>query len=211
MDDQYSEFLYDGDMLTTINTYDGEQLVETYRLSYDKKRLSHISVENNLQAKRSPMWSPMNLFMPVQGVEYATNVFVRDSKREKYDFSNAEVDFLWDGDNIKYMKMQLQRPDSIQKLVFSYVYDQSLSPMNRFFILNVDRLMLNDKPSYAFCSKNNPSSIFVTEEYDVYSRSKAYYYSYDCYKKYPTKVYEPFLNDQNKWDSLLVSSYQYLN
>ena len=210
MEDQYSEFLYNGDMLTTINTYDGDRKVETYQLSYDKKKLSHISIENNMQAKRCAQWSPISLFMPVNDGMSTAPLFDRNSKREQYDFSNAEVDFIWDGDNIKYMKMSLQRPDSMQKLVFSYVYDESLNPMNRFFIMNVDHLMLNDKPSYLFCSKNNPASVYRTEEYGVYSKSKSYYYSYECYKNYPTKVYEPFLNSQNKWDTLLIYSYQYL-
>lgn len=210
MDDQHSEFLYDGDVLTTINTYDGDRKVETYSLSYDKKKLSHISIENDLQAKRCALWSPISFFLPVQTESSVASPFSSDSKREQYDFSSAEVDFVWDGDNVKYMKMSLQRPDSVQKLVYSYVYDESLNPMNRFFVMNVDHTMLNDKPSYLFCSKNNPASIYRTEEYGVHSQSKSFYYSYDSYKKYPTKVYEPFLNEFNKWDSLLLYSYQYL-
>jgi hypothetical protein len=210
MDDQHSDFLYDGDVLTTINTYDGDRKVETYQLSYDNKKLSHISIENDLQAKRCALWSPMNFLMPVQKESTMASLFSSDTKREHYDFSSAEVDFVWDGDNIKYMKMNLQRPDSVQKLVFSYVYDESLNPMSHFFIMNVDHQMLNDQPSYLFCSKNNPVSVYRTEEHGVHSQSKSYYYTYECYNKYPTKVYEPYLNDQNKWDSLLIYTYQYL-
>lgn len=210
IEDQYSEFLYDGDALKTINTYDGDRKVETYQFSYDKKKLSHISIQNDLNAKRCAFWSPMSFFMPVQKEPSMASLLSSDSKREKYDFLSAEVDFVWDGDNIKYMRMDLQRPDSMQKLVFTYVYDESLNPKNHFFVMNVDHMLLNDQPSYLFCSKNNPVSIYRTEEYDVHSQSKSYYYSYECYKKYPTKVYEPYLNEQNMWDSLLIYTYQYL-
>ncbi len=212
MDGQHSEFLYDGDMLTTINTYDGDQKVESYQLSYDKKKLSHISIENDLHAKRCAVWSPMSLFVPVNQQISTNSLPASDSKREKYDFSNAEIDFIWDGDNVKYMKMQLTRPDSIQRLVVSYVYDQKLNPMKGFFLMNVDHQMLNDQPQYTFCSKNNILSAMVTDQYDdVFSRTRSYTYSYDYYQNFPTKVYSTFVNIETlKEDSTLIYSYQYL-
>lgn len=212
MDGQHSEFLYDGDKLTTINTYDGDRKVESYQLSYDKKKLSHVSIENDLQAKRCAVWSPLSLFVPVNQQISTISLATSDSKREKYDFSNAEIDFVWDGDNVQYMKMQLTRPDSIQRLVFSYVYDQKLNPMNGFFILNVDHQMLNDQPHYTFCSKNNILSVMMTDQYDdVFSRTRSYTYSYDYYQNFPTKVYSTFVNIETlKEDSTLIYSYQYL-
>ena len=211
MEGQYSEFLYDGDKLTTINTYDGDRKVESYQLSYDKKKLSHISIENDMNAKRCAVWSPMSLFVPVNKQMSTIPLFANDSKKEKYDFSNAEIDLIWNGDNVQNMKMQLTRPDSIQRLVFSYVYDQNMNPMNGFFLMNVDHEMLNDQPQYTFCSKNNILSVMVTDQYDIFSTTKSYTYSYDYYQKYPTKVYSTFLNIETlKEDSTLIYSYQYL-
>lgn len=211
MGEQYSEFLYDGNQLTTINTYDGTRKVETYTFTFDKKKLSHISIVKDLNAKNFVSGVPLNLFVPADYDVIGTNMPNNDSKREQYDYSKAEIDFIWDGDNVQYMKMLLTRPDSIQKLTFSYVYDQSLNPKNGLFVLFPEQQLLNDNPSYSFCSKNNAISIFVTDEYDVFSNSKSYTYSYECYKKNPTKVYKTFIDKETGMpDSTLLYSYQYL-
>lgn len=211
MGDQYSEFLYDGNKLTTINTYHGTRKVETYSFTFEKKKLAHISIERDADTKESVSFFPLSLFVPT---DYCTteSVFSHgDSKREKYDFSKAEVDLIWQGDNVQYMKMQLTRPDSIQKLTFTYVYDQGINPRNGFFILFPEQQLLNDNPAYLFCSKNNAVSVFVTDQYDVHSKSDSYTYGYEYYKKYPTKVFKTFINVQTyNSDSTLLYSYQYL-
>lgn len=211
MGDQYSEFLYDGNELTTINTYEGDRKVETYTFTFEKKKLSQISIVKDANAKNLVSGSLLNLFVPADDNVMDILMPVTESKRELYNYSKAEVNFVWEGDNVKYMKMNLTRPDSIQKLTFTYVYDQSLNPKNGFFILFPEQQLLNDNPQYVFCSKNNAISIFVTDEYDVHSNTKSYTYSYDCYKKNPTKVYKTFINKETgKPDSTLLYSYQYL-
>lgn len=211
MGEQYSECLYDGNQLTTINTYDGTRKVETYTFTFEKKKLSHISIVKDLSAKKFISGVPLSLFVPVNSEVLGTMMSNNDSKREQYDYSKAEIDFIWEGDNVQYMKMQLTRPDSVQKLTFSYVYDQSLNPKNGFFSLFLEQQLLNDNPSYSFCSKNNATSIFVTDEYDVHSDTKSYTFSYECYKKNPTKVYKTFIDRvTGKPDSTLLYSYQYL-
>jgi len=211
MGEQYSEFLYDGNKLTTINTYDGTRKVETYTFTFEKNKLSHISIEKDLSAKNFISGIPLSLFVPADYDVMGTIIPNNESKREQYNYSKAEINLIWDGDNVQYMKMQLTRPDSVQKLTFSYVYDQSLNPKNGLFVLFPERQLLNDNPSYSFCSKNNAISIFVTDEYDVFSDSKSYTYSYECYKKNPTKVYKTFIDKETgKPDSTLLYSYQYL-
>ncbi len=209
-ENQYTEFLYEGNALTAINTYYQDQQVESYALTYDQKKLSHISIVKSGQKAYQSPFSVLSFFVPAHDQVMESCVDDAAVKRENYDYSSAEVDFIWDGDNIKYMKMKLARPDSMQRLTFTYTYDESLNPMYGFLDLQLDHALLNDKPSYIFCSKNNPLSIYRTDEYGVHSRSESYYYSYDYYKKYPTKVYEPFINADGKWDSLLLYSYQYL-
>lgn len=202
-DDEYSEFEYDGKLLTTIKTYSGEKLVETYELTYDNKKLSHISIQ-----KPSKNFSGSNFlpyFLPDGG-----RVLGDGGKAESYNFSSAEVDFHWDGDNVINMKMKLARPDSIQKLTVSYVYDDNINPMNRFLAIYLDHQLQNDRPQYNLCSQNNALSVSVTDEYDVFSRTKSYTYSYDYYKKYPTKVYStsPSTNHFGD-DSTLIYTYIY--
>lgn len=211
MGDQYSEFLYDGKKLTTINTYKGNRKVETYTFSFEKNKVSHITIVKDLNTDKSVSIFPLNFFFPVDYGLTETFMPNNDSKREQYDFSKAEIDLIWDEDNVKYQKMQLTRPDSVQKLTFTYVYDKSINPKNGFFVLFPEQQLLNDSPSYLFCSKNNAVSIFVTEEYGVFSRSNSFTYSYECYKNYPTKVYNTFINMQTlTQDSTLLYTYQYL-
>lgn len=211
MGEQYSEFLYDGDQLTTINTYDGSHKVETYTFTYEKKKVTHISIIKDLFAKNFVPGVPMNFFLPANDKVLKTINPDNGSKREDYNYTKAEIDFIWDGDNVQYMKMHLTRPDSIQKLTFTYVYDQGVNPFNGFFILFPERQLLNDNPSYLFCSKNNVVSVFVTDEYDVHSHSDSFTYGYEYYKKTPTKVYTTFINHKTGlMDSTLLYSYQYL-
>ena len=208
-ENQYSEFLYDGKLLTTINTYLRDELVETYHLTYDKNKLSHISIEKPAKgyydAGFLPLFSPGN-------ADVAEAVFpTRNSKYETYNYSSAEVDFQWTGDNVQYMRMQLARPDSIQHLTFSYVYDEKLNPKNGFLTMLTDHALINDDPQYVLCSKNNVLSVVVSDEYDIFSKNKSFYYSYDYYNKYPTKVYSNSLNIETfEEDSTLIYTYVYL-
>ena len=208
-DNQYTEFLYDGKLLTTINTYLRGILLETYHLTFDKNKLAHISIEK--PAKGTGDAGLLPFFIP-GNPDVAETIFpIKDSKIESYNYSSAEIDFQWNGDNVQYMRMELARPDSTQHLVFSYVYGKSLNPKNGFLSLLMDHEMLNDQPQYLFCSKNNPLNILVTDKYDIFSETKSFTYGYDCYKDYPTKIYSTFFNRETmKEDSTLIYTYVYL-
>lgn len=207
--DEYTEFLYDGKLLTTINTYQKDQLMETYSLSYEKGKLSNMVVKKTTKEARNG--SLLAWFLPGNGCEWDSRVVSHGEKSESYNFSSANMDFQWDGDNVKYVKMKIDRPDSVQKLTFSYVYDDKLNPLNRFLGLYLDHQLLNDAPQYCFCSKNNTVGVSVTDEYDVFSDTESFTYSYDYYKKWPTKVYSTFVNRETmNEDSVLLYSYIYL-
>lgn len=204
MDGYYSDFIYDGKELRTIKTYSGSQLVESYQLSFNKDKLSHISIKK--PAKGGANSELMGLFIP--GGDQLLHS--RESKSENYDYSSAEMDFVWDGDNVQYLKMSIARPDSMQRLTFSYVYDDKMNPKCGFLSLYPIQTMLNDEPQYQFCSKNNIVSVMVTDEYDIFSNTESFTYSYEYYKNYPTKVYFTFLNKETwRQDSTLIYSYIY--
>ena len=208
-DNEYSEFLYDGKLLTTINTYLRDVLVETYKLTYKKNKLDHISITKPSKGMDNVGMLPF--FVP-GNADLIDSIFPKkDSKIETYNYSSAEIDFHWDGDNVQYMRMKIARPDSIQKLTFSYVYDENLNPKNGFLTLLTDHALINDRPQYLLCSKNNVLNVLVTNEYDVFSTTKSYTYSYDCYNKFPTKVYSTKIDNQT-WeeDSTLIYTYVYL-
>ena len=84
---------------------------------YDHKKLSHIDIE--VKGAHKGTHSLLDCFIPGGEIMMADMCF-SDSKRERYDFSAASIDYIWEGDNVGYMKMRLTRPDSIQKLTFSY-------------------------------------------------------------------------------------------
>ena len=208
MDDQHSDFEYDGKTLTTIKTYYGDQLVETYSITLDKQKLSHISIHKSAKSVAGTSSDILRLFSP----ELDTYLSKSDAKREHYDYSSAEIDFTWEKDNVKYMKMIINRPDSVQKLTFSYVYDENVNPKKNFFSLLLDHVLLNDEPQTFFCSANNAVGIYVTDSYDIFSESTSFTYAYDYYKKYPTKVYSTSLDDETfteKKDLLYSFEYQY--
>ena len=202
-DNEYSEFLYDGKMLTTINTYLHDVLMETYKLTYNKNKLAHISITKPSKGMDNVGMLPF--FVP-GNADLIDSIFPKkDSKIETYNYSSAEIDFQWDEDNVQYMRMKIARPDSIQKLTFSYVYDNNLNPKNGFLTMLTDHALINDRPQYLLCSKNNVLNVLVTNEYDVFSTTKSYTYSYDYYNKYPMKVYSTKI-DNYTWeeDSTLI-------
>ena len=208
-DNEYSEFLYDGKMLTTINTYLHDVLMETYKLTYNKNKLAHISITKPSKGMDNVGMLPF--FVP-GNADLIDSIFPKkDSKIETYNYSSAEIDFQWDEDNVQYMRMKIARPDSIQKLTFSYVYDNNLNPKNGFLTMLTDHALINDRPQYLLCSKNNVLNVLVTNEYDVFSTTKSYTYSYDYYNKYPMKVYSTKI-DNYTWeeDSTLIYTYVYL-
>ena len=207
--DEYTEFLYDGKMLTTINTYSQNRIVETCRLTYDRNRLAHISIER--PAKGSGGVSLLPFLIPGNS-NLTERIFpIKDSKSEIYNYSSAEMDFHWDGDNVQYLRMRLARPDSIQRLTFTYIYDESLNPQNGFLSLLTDRSVVNDRPQYLLCNKNNVRNVLITDEYDVFSSTTSFTYSYECYKKFPTKIYLTTRDIETFGeDSTLICSYVYL-
>ena len=211
-DDQHIDFVYDGKTLSSIEIYEGDQLIETYTLSFDKRKLSHISIQKSSKAASARTPDLLQFLSP--GCESPFDICrsVSDAKREHYDYSAAEIDFTWDEDNIQYMKMRINRPDSVQNLTFTYVYDENINPKKNFFSLLVDHLFLNDEPQTFFCSANNAVGIYVTDFYDIFSKTYSFTYDYDYYKKYPTNVYSTWYDDEHLTQKReLIYSYEYLN
>ena len=208
MDDQHTDFVYDGETLTTIKTYYGNQLAETYSITLKKQKLSHISISRNAKAIAGNSPDILRLFSP----EWDAYLSKSDAKREQYDYSTAEIDFVWEDDNVKYMKMKIDRPDSVQNLTFTYVYDENINPKKNFFSLLLDHTLLNDEPQTFFCSANNAVGVYVTDSYDIFSESTSFTYAYDYYKKYPTKVYSTWFDEESLTEKKeLIYSYEYLN
>lgn len=211
MEDQHTDFVYEGKMLSSIEMYDGDQLLETYSLSFEKQKLSHISIRKSAKSASGITPDLLRFFSPGCESPFDLCRSVTGIKSEHYDYSAAEIDFIWEENNVKDMKMIISRPDSIQNLTFTYVYDNNLNPRKNYFPLFVNQLFLNDEPQTFFCSANNAVGIYVTETYDIFSKSYSFTYAYDYYKKYPTKVYRTSLDDETFAEKKeLLYSYEYL-
>ena len=209
-DDQHADFVYDGKTLTAIKTYEGDQLLETYTLSFDKRKLSHISIQKSSKAVFTETPDLLQFLSPGCESPFEICRSVAGVKWEHYDYSAAEIDFIWEEDNVKYMKMKINRPDSVQNLTFTYVYDENINPKKNFFPLLVDHLFLNDESQTFFCSANNAVGIYVTDFYDIFSKTYSFTYAYDYYKKYPTKVYSTWYDDESLTEKKeLIYSYEY--
>ena len=211
MEEQHTDFVYEGKMLSSIEMYEGDQLLETYSLSFDKQKLSHISIRKYSKSVSEKTPDLMQFFSPGCESPFDLCRSVTGVKREHYDYSAAEIDFLWEENNVKDMKMTISRPDSIQKLTFTYVYDNNLNPKKNYFPLLVNQLFLNDEPQSFFCSANNAVGIYITDSYDIFSKSYSFTYAYDYYKKYPTKVYSTSPDYESYTEKKeLLYSYEYL-
>ena len=130
-------------------------------------------------------------------------VYINDKELLVYDEANNLVGY-------QDMKMTINRPDSVQKLTFTYVYDENINPKKNFFSLLLDHVLLNDEPQTFFCSANNAVGIYVTDTYDIFSETYSFTYAYDYYKKYPTKIYSTSLDEETFMEKKeLIYSYEY--
>ena len=174
MDDQHSDFEYDGKKLTSIKTYYGDQLMETYSLSFEKQKLSHISIRKSAKSVSEKTPDILQLFSPGCESPFDLCRSVKGVKREHYDYSTAEIDFTWDGNNVKDMKMTINRPDSVQKLTFSYVYDENVNPKKNFFSLLLDHVLLNDEYPTKIYSTSLDEETFMEKKELIYSYEYLY-------------------------------------
>ena len=207
-DDLHSEFIYDGKKLSEIKTYRGEELLDTYVFSYEKDKLSHLSV--NQQSKSVTVVDFLGCFIPGFDQLMAEKSHFAEEKGA-YDFYSAEIDFSWMEDDIRHMKAALSLQGVTRNWMFTYVYDENLNPKYNFLSLSVGQQIVNDNPVNLFFSKHNVTSIYVADRDASSSASaKSYYYSYDYYKKYPTKMYSMYVNpENNREDSVLLYSFRY--
>lgn len=204
----HSEFLYDGKVLSEIKTYSGEELLDTYVFSYEKDRLSHLSV--NQRSKSATVGDFLSCFIPGYDLLMAEQTSCTEDKGGTYDFYSAEIDFSWMEDDIRHMKATLTLPSAVRHWMFTYIYDENINPKYNFLSMSVGQQLLSDVPVNLFFSKHNVTGIYVTDQ-DVTSSTstRSLTYSYDYYKKFPTKMYSTNLNYENGVDSVLIYSFRY--
>lgn len=208
-DDMHSEFSYDGKMLSEIKTYSGDELLDTYVFSYEKDKLSHISV--NQHSKSTTVSHFLSSFIPGYELFMDEESRYAEEKGGTYDFYSAEIDFSWMEDDIQHMKATLTLQNTVRHWMFTYVYDENFNPKYNFLSMSVGQQLLTENPVNLFFSKHNVTGIYVTDQDSPSSSSstRSLTYSYDYYKKYPTKMYSTNLNYEHGVDSVLMYSFRY--
>lgn len=213
-DNVHSLFTYDGNKLTEINTYSGDQLLDSYLFTYQNNKLSHLTI--NQSSKSFSKNGFANLIVPGYDDIVAENMRLAEEKRILTNFTSAEIDFIWSEDNIQNMKTTLVYPNTVKHLTFTYIYDDNLNPKYNFLSTFVAQQLISEDPVDVFFNKHNIIGMYITDEdaSPQVTNTESLYFSYDYYKKYPTKVYNTFMGIDPvtgvyKTDSLLMYSYYY--
>ena len=208
-DDLYSEFFYDGNNLSEIKTYSGGELLDTYVFSYEKNKLSHLSI--NQQSKSAAVGDLLGLFIP--GYEQLNSEIVplEKAKGNSYNYSSAEIDFAWKENDIQHMKTVLSYQGAVKHYVFTYVYDENVNPRYNFLSMSVGQQLVAENPLNLFFCKHNVIGVYVTDEdLPPQLNTQSLTYSYDYYKQCPTKMYRTYIdNIDYSVDSVLIYSFRY--
>lgn len=208
-DDLHSDFFYDGKKLTEIKTFEGDELLDTYVFSYEKNRLSHLSI--NQRSKSAAVGELLPLFIPGYEQLEAERVRLEEEKGNSYYFTSAEIDFIWMGNDVQNMKTVLSSPYGVKHYVFTYVYDNNVNPRYNFLAMSVGQQLVTEDPVNLFFSQHNVIGIYVTDEdLPPQLNTQSLTYSYDYYDKCPTKMYRTYLdNEDYSVDSVLMYSIRY--
>lgn len=212
-DNLHSEFTYDGNMLTDIKTYSGDQLLESYSFSYDKKKLSHLTI--NKSGKSSKNATVLNNIIPYYEDLVTVSAKYAEEKGISTNFSTADIDFIWSDGDIQNMKATLDYQSTVKHLVFTYIYDNNTNPRYNFLSMSVDQQLISDNPNCLFFNKHNVTGMYISDpDAPAHTGTQSYYYSYDYYKNYPTKIYSTFMSIDHTTgmyipDSTLMYTYHY--
>ena len=174
-----AEFIYDGNKLSEMNFYRGDDKVVYVEVEHDVKRLSQLSYHiNNTEIVRKMSLSPWAFFM--DDMSAATL-----NKKVQYAAENSQtkgevimnVAFTWNGDNVE--KMSLTSPtsptDPNMQVDIMFEYDSHANPMLHAYSIYTPMLMSDE--SHITYSANN--MIKYQEVTPTGSTSIDFVYTYD--------------------------------
>lgn len=191
-DEDYLEFFYENDLLTTVNYYwiDSEDLMETYKLYYDHKKLSKIEyVSYNMPGKNNHKshLNPLARLIP-QGSEVLEKQIQKLKSNRKGD-QKIILEFTWEGKNVSRILTYLEG-DSEDVTEATFTYDNKINPLKGWIQIWFDYVFGTwDDGYFTYTNTGNVLSAVYSDKYagTEYDRL-ATDYTYEYEGKYPVKV-----------------------
>lgn len=206
--DLHSEFYYDGKILSEIKTFSGDELLDSYAFSYEKGKISHLAV--NQRSKSAEAGNLLCSFIPGYDYLIAEGSHYAEEKSFSYDFSSAEIEFFWVDGDVQHIRATLFSEGGVKHYVFTYIYDENNNPHYNFLSQSAGGQIVGESPVNLFFCKHNVRGINIADEdAPPYSGSTSRTFSYDYYKKFPTKVYSTNKLYSGGEDSSLIYTYVY--
>lgn len=209
--DCYSEYIYSGKKLSTINIYYKGRLSETYKFTHTNGKITHIDMELGQSSNEKQLLTinPLRHILPQQATEILDHVLYTQKNNSKNDFSYS-FDLVWDKDNIASLRADLMD----QSIKLSYTYDNKNNPYRGF--LGSENLENSTFSGFNMFSLNNPLTIngetSAQDETNQYSATYSYLYD----GEYPTKStleapvdVRRYEYDENTGEYNLVLAYTY--
>lgn len=192
-DEDFLEFSYENDLLTTINYYwiDYEELEQTYKLYYDNKKLSKIEFvaydipeyKNNHKSNLNPL----SRLIP-QGAEVLEKQIQKLKSSQKGD-QKIILEFTWEGKNVSRILAYLEG-DNEDVMEATFTYDNKINPLKGWTQLWFDYVIGTwDDEYFTYTNTGNVlTAVYSYKDAGTEYDHIATEYTYEYDGKYPVKV-----------------------
>jgi hypothetical protein len=172
----HSNFIYDGNKISSIETYYYERLVATTTIEHSGNKISTIKFDVSLFDKAGVL-NPLRFIIP-EIAPVMENVAKKCSQEAKGE--NATMNLTWGGNNVKTVDLVYAGFGEHVTETIDISYDNKSNPTYGLFS------MLSSDAVSNFClNKNNPVALTIRVGSVVRDRMN---YTYEYEGNYPTKV-----------------------
>lgn len=193
----HSNFIYDGNKISSIETYYYERLVATTTIEHSGNKISTIKFDISLFDKAGVL-NPLRFIIP-EIAPVMENVAKKCSQEAKGE--NATMNLTWGGNNVKSIDLTYAGFGEHVTETIDISYDNKSNPTYGLFS------MLSSDAVSNFClNKNNPVALTIRVGSVVRDRMN---YTYEYEGNYPTKVTCVSIEDVDTEDEDSDSSTMY--
>jgi hypothetical protein len=194
----HSNFIYDGNKISSIETYYYERLVATTTIEHSGNKISTIKFDVSLFDKAGVL-NPLRFIIP-EIAPVMENVAKKCSQEAKGE--NATMNLTWGGNNVKSIDLTYAGFGEHVTETIDISYDNKSNPTYGLFS------MLSSDAVSNFClNKNNPVALTIRVGSVVRDRMN---YTYEYEGNYPTKVTCVSIEDVGTEDEDTDSSITFL-
>lgn len=190
----HSDFIYDGKLITAIETYYNDRLVATTKFEHDGNKISTIKFDISLFGKAG-IPNPLRFIMP-EICPVMEKVAKESSQNAKGDY--ITMNLHWDGNNVKSMDVVYTGLVLYGTETIEFTYDKKSNPTYGLF-----SMLSSDAVSNLCVNKNNPL-IVITRIGSVTRDKMDFTYEYEG--NYLTKATCVTIEDINTEDEKTSSS-----